>query len=110
MMFKLDERIKTIADHYGFSNQSIKILEEMDELQEVIKRYKYGYYESGHRFLLDLIEETVDVEIMIEQLKYLVTKGYLGREDMYWCIRNEKLDRQLKRIEKEKEDKKDVCA
>ena len=102
MMFKLDERIKTIANHYGFEAQAEKSIEEMAELIVEIKHMKKGMVSPNFQ---KFVEELADVKIMIDQLYLLANyNGDVGNEI------DRKLERQLKRIEKENEDKKDVCS
>ena len=86
-----DERIKTIADHYGIKKQLRQLAEECSELA----------VEASHSArkgtTVKIIEEIADVQIMIEQIIYLVR---IDRCDIQDCI-NFKLDRQMKRMEKE---------
>ncbi|WP_206460221.1 hypothetical protein [Anaerovorax sp. IOR16] len=63
-----DNRIKYIADYYGCEKQSNKAIEELNELAVAIAHYQ-KYWGSEKRE--NLIEEIADVEIMIEQIKYL---------------------------------------
>ena len=86
-----DERIKTIADHYGIKKQLRQLAEECSELA----------VEASHSArkgtTVKIIEEIADVQIMIEQIIYLAR---IDRCDIQDCI-NFKLDRQMKRMEKE---------
>ena len=86
-----DTRIKTIADHYGIENQMRQLAEECSELA----------VEASHSARIGttvkIIEEIADVQIMIEQIIYLAR---IDRCDIQDCI-NFKLDRQMKRMEKE---------
>ena len=86
-----DERIKTIADHYGIKKQLRQLAEECSELA----------VEASHSArkgtTVKIIEEMADVQIMIEQSIYLAR---IDRCDIQDCI-NFKLDRQMKRMEKE---------
>lgn len=101
-MFKLDERMKTIADHYGFEAQAEKSIEEMAELIVEIKHMNKGMVSPNFQ---KFVEELADVKIMIDQLYFLSNfDGDVSKEI------ERKLQRQMKRIEKEKEVKKDVCA
>ena len=88
-----DERIKTIADHYGIKKQLRQLAEECSELA----------VEASHSArkgtTVKIIEEIADVQIMIEQIIHLAK---IDRCDIEDCI-NYKLDRQMKRIEKEKD-------
>ena len=87
-----DTRIKTIADHYGIKKQLRQLAEECSELA----------VEASHSArkgtTVKIIEEMADVQIMIEQIIYLAKIDKCDIED---CI-NFKLDRQMKRMEKEK--------
>ena len=87
------ERIKTIADHYGIKKQLRQLAEECSELA----------VEASHSArkgtTVKIIEEMADVQIMIEQIIHLAK---IDRCDIEDCI-NYKLDRQMKRIEKEKD-------
>lgn len=86
-----DTRIKTIADHYGIKKQLRQLAEECSELA----------VEASHSArkgtTVKIIEEIADVQIMIEQIIYLAKIDKCDIED---CI-NFKLDRQMKRMEKE---------
>ena len=86
-----DERIKTIADHYGIKKQLRQLAEECSELA----------VEASHSArkgtTVKIIEEIADVQIMIEQIIHLAK---IDRCDIQDCI-NFKLDRQMKRMEKE---------
>ena len=88
-----DERIKTIADHYGIKKQLRQLAEECSELA----------VEASHSArkgtTVKIIEEIADVQSMIEQIIHLAK---IDRCDIEDCI-NYKLDRQMKRIEKEKD-------
>lgn len=101
-----DEQKQTchkIADHYGEHNQMLKSVEEMAELIQVIMKIIVERYDS--EFYADALtdefySELADVYIMVEQLQYIRNKkkGTLNRMAMYV---NEKLKRQLKRMEDE---------
>ena len=88
-----DTRIKTIADHYGIKKQLRQLAEECSELA----------VEASHSArkgtTVKIIGEIADVQIMIEQIIHLAK---IDRCDIEDCI-NYKLDRQMKRIEKEKD-------
>ena len=94
-MAKDNERIKTIADHYGIKKQLRQLAEECSELA----------VEASHSArkgtTVKIIEEMADVEIMIEQIIYLAKIDKCDIED---CI-NYKLDRQIKRIKEEKDER-----
>ena len=86
-----DERIKTIADHYGIKNQMRQLAEECSELA----------VEANHSArkgtTVKIIEEIADVAIMMEQIIYLVG---IDRKDIDEVI-DYKLNRQIERIGKE---------
>lgn len=89
----MDNRIKYIADYYGFTSQADMLIEESAEfIQAVCKLHRGNENEYAH-----IKEELADVLVCAEQLKYL-----LGASDIE-NIMNAKLDRQLQRIEKEKQ-------
>ena len=83
-----DERIKTIADHYGIKKQLRQLAEECSELA----------VEASHSArkgtTVKIIEEMADVLIMIEQVIYLANIDKCDIED---CI-DYKLGRQISRI------------
>lgn len=87
-----DERIKTIADHYGIEKQLHQLAEECSELA----------VEASHSarkgVTLKIIEEMADVLLMMEQVIYLAN---IAIEDIDECIKF-KIDRQLERIKEEK--------
>ena len=87
-----DERIKTIADHYGIKKQMRQLAEECSELA----------VEASHSArkgtTVRIIEEMADVLLMIEQVVYL---SGIAIEDIDECI-SFKIDRQMKRIKEEK--------
>ena len=92
-----DERIKTIADHYGIKKQLRQLAEECSELA----------VEASHSARIGttvkIIEEMADVLIMMEQIVYL---SGIDRKDIDECIQY-KLDRQMKRM-KERKDEEDA--
>ena len=60
-----------IADKLGYEEQSMQLIEEMAELTHAISKYRrYGDNED----LLNLIEELCDVNIVLEQVIYLLSK------------------------------------
>ena len=71
------EGIKKIADYYGLSKQQRQLSEECAELIQASSKYlryrevsdvKDGIWEH----IQDIVEEIADVEIMLEQFKYLM--------------------------------------
>lgn len=87
----MDERIKTIAEHYGFEAQADKSIEEMAELIVEIKHMKKGMTSENFQ---NFVEELADVKIMIDQLYFFANfDGDVSKEI------GRKLDRQMKRIQ-----------
>lgn len=89
----MDKRIKFIADTYGLNSQLDILQEECAELIQAISKYR-----RGGSFALAL-EEMADVEIMLEQIRYLNSSADNLVIDTY---KNVKLDRQIERINNQK--------
>lgn len=88
-MIELVDKIRLIADYYGFESQSKMLVEEMAELiKEISKCWR------GNENTLFISSEIADVEIMITQIKYLLG---LDRDVENW--KNVKVERQLNRME-----------
>ena len=89
------DKLQMIADHYGIKQQLRQLAEECSELA----------VEASHSArkgtTVKIIEEIADVQIMIEQIIYLAKIDLCDIED---CI-NYKLDRQMKRIKEEKDER-----
>lgn len=88
----MNNDLSRIAEHYGLRVQMRQLVEEMAELTQVICK--------AERFDLEtvrdhLVEEVVDVDVVLSQVKYLLGDNAFER------IRKEKIERQLKRIEME---------
>ena len=99
---EIAEKIKIIAEHYGYEAQSRQCIEEMAELMQAINKL---WRSIGHGQLTEksfkeclgnLPEEMADVQIMLWQIEYL-----LSAENMIEEMIEKKLNRQLKRIEEE---------
>lgn len=82
----INEDLKYIADHYGLEHQLGKCEEELNELIEAIDSLD----EKA------IVEEIADVEIMTEQLKYL-----MRTEPSVEIYKDYKIARQLRRISRE---------
>lgn len=90
---KDDMKLKKIADHYGFTSQANMLIEESAEFTQAVCKLRRGNEnEYAH-----IQEELADVLVCAEQLKYL-----LGADEIE-SIMSAKLDRQLQRIEQEKQ-------
>lgn len=100
-------KIKKIADTYGYDAQSRQCIEEMAELAQAINKYWKKDLKCGQLTTLEvpigspqefsIVEEIADVEICLAQMKYLLA---IREEDINKVI-EQKLDRQLERIEKD---------
>lgn len=98
---EIAEKIKIIAEHYGYDAQSRQCIEEMAELTQAINKW-WRVCGNGQRTeksiaecRYNLIEEIADVQIMLYQLGYLLD----SRLEVSEMI-TKKLDRQLERVEK----------
>ena len=86
----MDKDLRNIAEHYGLRTQMRQLIEEMAELTQVICK--------AERYDLDtvrehLVEEVADVEVVLEQVIYLLGDNRIEQ------IRAEKIARQKRRIE-----------
>lgn len=98
---EIAEKIKIIAEHYGYDAQSRQCIEEMAELTQAINKWwrVCGNGQKTEKSIAEcrynLVEEIADVQIMLYQLGYLLD----SRLEVSEIITN-KLDRQLERVEK----------
>lgn len=91
----MDNRVFTIADHYGLESQLNILQEELAELIQAVSKYRRG--DPSH-----IIEEIADVEIMLDQVVYLLDKKTsVDTEQLIGLHIEKKLRRQLKRIKEE---------
>jgi len=110
---KFIDKIKLIADTYGYDAQSRQCIEEMAELTQAINKFwrkqlKCGLFAmedikgldsefntleeiKSEKNYQNLIEEIADVQIMLWQMEYLLNADVS-------TIIEQKLDRQLERI------------
>lgn len=86
----MDKELKTIADHYGLRSQMRQLVEEMAELTQVICKSERYDLETVRDHL---VEEIADVEVVLEQVIYLLGDNRIEQ------IRAEKIARQKRRIE-----------
>lgn len=84
-----DLRIVKIATHYGLEHQKRKLVEEMAELTQDIMKGK------------DIVEELVDVDIVLAQVVFLLTREDEEAERRYMKMREYKIGRQLERMKEE---------
>jgi hypothetical protein len=102
----MQDKLKIIAEHYGIENQSIQLMEEMAELTIALNKYRRSS-KNEHKTICDsideqfiieqIMEEICDVEIVLEQIKYLL--NHSSNDIEIWKQR--KIERQLERIAKE---------
>ena len=93
----MDDRLKTIAEYYGLDSQLNILQEELSELIQAVSKYRRGNHSH-------ILEEIADVEIMLEQVKYLLGNPEIPRVLLYDSInliRENKIKRQLQRINEE---------
>lgn len=87
------DKIKQIANHYGFRHQGRKLSEECGELSVAMLKYLDG--EAGRSAV---IEEMADVRIMSEQMQYLMR---IDRAELQKAM-EAKVDRQIRRMKSDK--------
>lgn len=80
-MSTMSTEIKKVADFYGYEEQSSQLIEECSELIQAVSKYRratavmpYTKEQANAQLnaLDNLVEEIADVEIMIDQIKYLL--------------------------------------
>lgn len=80
MCKSISELNKETAKYYGYEAQSNQLVEECAELIQAVSKYRRAVAGLGQPIaeekkavaLENLIEEIADVEIMLEQVKYLL--------------------------------------
>lgn len=96
----MENKLKTIADFYTLETQSRQLNEELAELIQANSKYlRYSDSDVEWQYLQNICEEVADVQIMIEQMLYLLDIDKQAIEE----IKMKKIDRQLERIKVEKE-------
>lgn len=97
----MKDKLLQIINRYGIEHQQRKLEEEVFELQEAITIFEntdFGKWEDKkYMFTKDITEEIADVMVMLEQFKVY----YDIEDEQVEQIMDEKIDRQLERIEKE---------
>ena len=91
----MEEKLKTIAEYYGLESQLRQLAEECSELA-----VEANHSARRGSVTVRLIEEIADVEIMIDQIRYLA--GI--QESDVLETRYYKIERQLKRMKQETSD------
>ena len=98
----MKDKIKRIANHYGLAKQQRQLAEECGELIQATSKYMRFQEESyaltvDWTYLQNVIEEIADVEVMLDEMKYLLNINPKAIEE----IKKNKIARQLERIERE---------
>lgn len=88
---EINERIKQIAEHYGFTSQANMLTEEAAEYMVALNKFRRGKSEAYE----DIKEEVADVIVIASQLRYLLGAAEIDK------IMDSKIKRQLERIEAE---------
>lgn len=86
-----DERIKQIANHYGFTNQANMLVEESAEFTQAVCKLRRGNIEAYE----NIKEELADVIIIAKQLRHLLGADQIDK------IIDSKLNRQIERMREE---------
>lgn len=101
----MNEKMKCIADEHGYEAQSRQLIEEMAELTQAINkmwRVDATHCEKTDKSHIEaykhIIEEIADVEICLEQVKWLLNIDESVLEE--WKVM--KIERSISRIEKER--------
>lgn len=91
-----EEKLKFIAEHYGYEHQSRQCIEEMAELTQAINKHwrKEIPNRNNHELLNDIYEEIADVEVCLEQIKHL-----LNCHAEVEAVREYKVNREIQRID-----------
>lgn len=101
-MATMRDEQKQIAVHYGYDAQARQLIEEMAELTVALNkqwRGKQGYMPCDENEVKQkVIEEIADVEVVLEQIKYL-----LGCDYEVFKEKLRKTNRQIARIKASEE-------
>lgn len=99
-------KIQSIANYHGYNTQSRQLIEEMGELTQAINKFWRNQLKCGKVMFSDvhfdtqeeknIIEEIADVEVCLEQVKFILQCGKEVSK-----IKKEKVDRELERIANE---------
>lgn len=84
----MKNKLKFILDVFGIENQFNKTLEELSELST-----KIYHYRDNKCNVIELIDEIIDVDIMISQLKIYFDENTIEE------YKKAKIERTLRRIE-----------
>lgn len=83
-----------IADYHGYFMQRDMLTEECAEVIQAVNKCRRCCVDAQDNFL----EELADIKVLLAQMEHFLN------EDKITAIANEKIARELKRIEKEKKD------
>lgn len=83
-----------IADYHGYFTQRDMLTEECAEVIQAVNKCRRCCVDAQDNFL----EELADIKVLLAQMEHFLN------EDKITAIANEKIARELKRIEKEKKD------
>lgn len=98
-LYDIEDKLQSIAVHYGYRSQKKQLIEEIAELtQALIKEDRYP--DRHDECVKNIIEEIADVQIMIYQMNVLLKINQQEYLDIY----EQKVDRQIARIHAEKEE------
>ena len=98
-----EQKIKYIAEHYGYESQSRQLVEELSELIQAVCKHNRAF---GGKQLSEsrecpekdaIIEEIADVTIMMCQIQHILGIGNLDLDSKI----EQKLNRQIERIKNE---------
>lgn len=93
-----EQNIKN-ADYLGYEGQSSQLVEECAELIQAVSKYRRALKGSDGDLkdvtLSNLIEEIADVEVMLEQVKYLL---HIPEEELE-AMKTYKINRTRDRIQ-----------
>ena len=103
MCMDISDQNNRLGKYYGYEAQSNQLIEECAELIQAVNKYRRAVARVGEpvaeekrEIALDnLVEEIIDVEIMLEQIKYLLQ---IPEEDML-AIKIYKVNRTKERIQ-----------
>lgn len=90
----MKKEIIEIAEHFGYEQQKNMLIEEQAELIQALNKYDRTKTEETFG---NIVEEMVDVELMIEQVKYLLDIN----QDAIDEIKEEKIKRIKEKIREE---------
>jgi NTP pyrophosphatase (non-canonical NTP hydrolase) len=84
------------VEFFGAENQLYKTVEELAELQQAIIKYNLSDRNDLQKTFVNLIEEIVDVEIMLSQIKTIFNSE--NEIELYNQFKNQKLEKLKKLI------------